>query len=62
MAQQFKLVNGVRAGGSGHIFVTHGSLTGLAEYDGTTWTLHAGGAQFADKTVVADRDVSHPLA
>jgi ligand-binding sensor domain-containing protein len=41
----FKLVGSVHAGLSGHIYVTHGSLGGLAEYDGTTWTLNPG-AQF----------------
>jgi ligand-binding sensor domain-containing protein len=42
----FKLVNSIHVGVSGHVFVTHASLSGLAEYDGHTWVLHAGGAQF----------------
>jgi hypothetical protein len=42
----FNLVNHVHAGLSGHVWVSHASLSGLAEYDGSSWTLHAGGSQF----------------
>jgi hypothetical protein len=36
----FQLVQAVHAGPSGKVWVTHGALPGLAEYDGKTWTLH----------------------
>jgi ligand-binding sensor domain-containing protein len=42
----FALVNALHVGVSGHVWVTHASLPGLAEFDGVAWTLHAGGAQF----------------
>lgn len=45
-SSNFKLVNAVHVGPSGHVWVTHGALSGLAEFDGQSWTLHAGGAQF----------------
>ena len=38
----FNLVNAVHVGPSGRIWATHGALGGLAEYDGSTWTLHSG--------------------
>lgn len=42
----FPLLNHVHAGPSGHVYVTHSSLSGFAEYDGAQWTLHGGGTQF----------------
>lgn len=36
----WKNVNAVRVGANGHVYVTHSTLGGFAEYDGKDWVLH----------------------
>ena len=38
--QNFRNVGHVRVGPDGHVWATHQVLSGLAEFDGNTWTLH----------------------
>jgi ligand-binding sensor domain-containing protein len=39
--QGFHNVGGIRVGPDGHVWVTHEVLSGVSEFDGNAWTLHA---------------------
>jgi len=41
-------VNSVHVGADDHVWLTHMTDTGLAEYDGASWVLHPAGAQLDD--------------